>query len=108
MHARIRDMDKAKNDFLDQGKCPVCGGEDFEWGRIGGQVVYRPGDNLWKVRGYQYIRARRCLRCNNLLQFADPELTRRQNKVVVVSVVVAVLFTLLAIMLPLMLASSRF
>ncbi len=70
--------------------------------------MYRPGDNLWTMRGYQYIRARRCLQCNNLLQFADPELTRRQNKVIVVVVLVAVLFTLLAIMIPLMLASPRF
>ncbi len=104
----IDDMYKAKNDFLEQSKCPVCGGEDFEWGRIGGQAVYRPGDSLWKVRGYQYIRARRCLQCNNLLQFTDPDLTRRQNRLIIVIVVIAVLLALFAVILPFILASSRF
>ena len=101
-------MYKAKNDFLDQGKCPVCGGQEFEWGRIGGQVVYRPGDSFWKLGGYQYIRARRCLQCNNLLQFTDPELTRRQNKVVAVIIVIAILAVIFAALLPIMLAASRF
>src|SRR5690349_14170372 len=101
-------MYKAKNDFLDQGKCPVCGGEAFEWGRIAGQAVYRPGDSLWKVHGHQYIRARRCLQCNNLLQFADTELTRRQNRIIAIVVVVAILFVVLAVMLPLVLTASRF
>jgi hypothetical protein len=101
-------MYKAKNTFLEESKCPVCGGEEFEWGRIAGQAVYRPGDSLWALRGHQYIRARRCLQCNNLLQFADPTLTRRQNMVVFVFVIFLILIFMCAFMLPLMLRSSRF
>jgi hypothetical protein len=101
-------MYKAKNNLLDQGQCPVCGGDAFEWGRIAGQVVYRPGDRLWKLGGSQYIRARRCLQCNNLVQFTDPELTRRQNRILGIVLAVVFLIILLAVMLPLIMASSRF
>ena len=54
-------MYKQKNDFLDpyqQSKCPVCGGEEFEWGRLGGQTYYVPGESMWRLRGWQYIRTR--------------------------------------------------
>ncbi len=103
-------MYKAKNDFLDpyhQGKCPVCGGTEFEWGRLGGQTYYVPGESMWRWRGYQYIRTRRCLQCNNLLQFADASLTQRQNRVIILIVVVTVALLVLAgIVLPLVM--SRF
>jgi hypothetical protein len=103
-------MDKQKNDFLDpyqQSKCPVCGSADFEWGRMGGRTYYVPGESMWTWRGYQNIRTRRCLQCNNLLQFADPSLTRQQNRLIILIVVVAISLALLAgIALPLLM--SRF
>ena len=99
-------MYKPKNDFLDpyrQGKCPVCGGTDFEWGRLGGQTYYVPGESMWRWRGYQYIRMRRCLQCNNLLPFTDSSLTQRQNRVIILIIVVAISLALLAgLVLPLL------
>jgi hypothetical protein len=101
-------MYKPKNDFLDpyrQGKCPVCGGADFEWGRLGGQTYYVPGESVWKWRGYQYIRTRRCLQCDNLLHFTDASLTQRQNRVMVLIIAVALALLVLAgIVLPLVMS----
>jgi hypothetical protein len=81
-----------------QSKCPVCGGESFEWGRLGGQTYYVPGQNMWRMRNYQYVRIRRCLTCNNLLAFTDPEMSaryRRMTYTVVVLVLIGVLFAVL-------------
>ncbi len=96
-------MYKAKNDFSEpQLKCPVCGGQDFEKGRLGGQAYYIPGDSLWRLRGYQYVRIWRCLQCNHLMQFADPELSKQRNQMVLFIVILVVLLALAAIALPLL------
>jgi hypothetical protein len=82
-------MYKPKNDFLDpQTPCAVCGGQEFEWGRLAGQVYYIPSANLWRRKGRQVIKIRRCLQCNNLLQFSDDELTRQQNRAMVVVLII--------------------
>jgi len=87
--------------------CPVCKGQQFEWGRLGRQVYYVPGDDFWVMRGFQYIRVRRCLNCNHLLSFADQELTRKQRQTVLPIIVIAVLLAALAAFLPLITAIHR-
>lgn len=82
-------MYKQKNDFLDpQQPCLICGGQEFEWGRLAGQVYYVPGFSLWGSKGRQSIKIRRCLQCNNLLQFSDEELTSRQMRVLTITLVI--------------------
>jgi len=82
-------MFNAKNDSNDpQTPCAVCGGQEFEWGRLAGQVYYIPGLNLWARKGRQVIKIRRCLQCNNLLQFGDDELTQQQNRAVVIVLII--------------------
>ena len=77
------------NDFIDpQTPCAICGGQEFEWGRLAGQVYYLPGLSVWGRKGRQVIKLRRCLRCNNLLQFSDNELTRQQNRAIWVTLVI--------------------
>jgi hypothetical protein len=76
---------------LQQGKCTICGGQDFEWGRL--QVYYIPGSSMWSTRGRQVVKARRCLRCNNLLQFTDQSMTGQQNRTIILIVVIALLFS---------------
>ncbi len=101
-------MYKQKNDFLDpymQSKCPVCGGTEFEWGRLGGQTYYVPGESMWRMRGWQYIRTRRCMQCNNLLQFADADMTRKQNRMIVGIVILALVLVFFAALLPVILMS---
>jgi hypothetical protein len=89
-------MYQAKNDFRDpQTPCTVCGGQEFEWGRLAGQVYYIPSVNLWRRKGRQVIKLRRCLRCNNLLPFSDAELTRQQNRATVV--VLIIVFAILGV-----------
>ncbi len=108
-------MYKQKNDYLDQSlesttmdrPCPVCGGTEFEWGRLGGQTYYVPGQSMWRWRGYQYIRIRRCLQCNNLLQFADPGLTSKTNRTVFVIVVLVLIFVAMAGLLPVFLMAAK-
>ncbi len=103
-------MYKQKNDFLDpylESKCPVCGGTEFEWGRLGGQTYYVPGESMWRWRGYKFIRTRRCVQCNNLLQFADESLTKQQNKMIVWIVGVVVFLVLLGAILPFILMSAK-
>src|SRR5258708_853829 len=104
-------MDKPKNDFLDpQTPCSVCGGQAFEWGRLAGQVFYIPSLNFWGRKGRQVIKIRRCLQCNNLLQFSDEVLTQQQNRAmwIAVAIVLAVMgvFFCLAF-LPALLLTTR-
>ncbi len=103
-------MYKQKNDFLDsylEGKCPVCGGTEFEWGRLGGQTYYVPGNSMWRFRGWQYIRTRRCVQCNNLLQFADADMTKQQNKMIYVIIGIVLVMALFAGVLPMLMMSAR-
>ncbi len=85
-------------DTAQKSPCPVCNGREFEWGRVGQQVYYVPGDNMWTIRGYQRIRARRCVQCNNLLTFVDPELTRKQRLMVLPIIIIAVALGLLGVL----------
>ncbi len=85
----------AANEYL-QKKCPVCDNQEFEWGRLGGQVYYLPGTSIWSSRGRQVIRIRRCLRCNNLLQFTDQDLTRTQSRSMML---IAAFFIIIALLL---------
>ncbi len=90
-----------------RGKCPVCGGENFEWGHLGGQAYYVPGQNIWRLgRNYQYMRVRRCLTCNNLLVFADPELSKRTWRLTMLIVTLVIVLALVAIVLPLILSAN--
>ena len=93
-------MDKPKNDFLrPQQPCPICGGTQFEWGRMSGQVFYAPGDNWWARRGRQAIRIRRCLQCNNLQQFSDLQLTQRLEATTVTALVIVIVIIVLVVFL---------
>jgi hypothetical protein len=99
-------MYKPKNDSLDpQQPCPVCGGQEFEWGRLAGQVYYIPGFSLWRGKGRQVIKIRRCLQCNNLLQFSDEQLTRQQTRAAMIAVVVVLLIVGTAVCFPLLLTT---
>jgi len=80
-----------------QQPCPVCGNQEFEWGRMPMTVYYLPGlTRLWTTmrQGRQVIKVRRCLRCNNLLQFTDDSLTKRQNSTTIIVVILAMAFAL--------------
>ena len=94
-------------DALKNSPCPVCKGQNFEWGRLGRQIYYVPGTNLWSSRGMQYISTRRCMQCNHLLSFADQDLTTKQRQTVTPIIVVAVIFALLAALLPMLLTLHR-
>ncbi len=104
-------MYKAKNEYLDpQTPCAVCGGQAFEWGRLAGQVVYIPGLSFWGRKGRQVIKVRRCLQCNNLLQFSDDELTGQYNRFmwVVLAIVFAIVGVIVCLsLLPALLLSAR-
>ena len=83
------------NSLLLDSKCPVCGNNEFEWGYLSYQTYYVPGPySLWRTqtRNRQMIKVRRCLRCNNILQFTDAETTRRVNRSVTMVAVVAIAF----------------
>jgi len=89
-----------------QSKCPVCGGQDFEWGRLGGQAYYLPSMSAWAMKGRQVIKVRRCLRCSALIPFTDPALTRQFNRLVAVIAVVAIGFAVLIAALSMFMAAS--
>ncbi len=87
-------------------KCPVCGSDVFEWGRMSAGAYYVPGSIRWDKRARQVIRVRRCLRCNNLMQFTDQDLTRRQAQLTTLIVVVSLIIGLLAVALPIIISLS--
>jgi len=87
----------APTNELQQSKCPVCGSQDFEWGRL--QAYYVPGTSLWSAKGRQMVKARRCLRCNNLLQFTDTARTAQFNRIVIVIVAISLLISLSVVVL---------
>ena len=97
------------NQYFDpysQVKCPICGSTDFEWGRLSAQTVYYPDSSMWKVRGRQLVKVRRCRQCNNLMTFADPDRTRQLNTMALV-IVIVVFVILLAVFLPALLGVHR-
>jgi hypothetical protein len=102
-------MYKQKNDFLEAPKpCPVCGGQEFEWGRLaGGQygIGYVPGFSMWQIKRGQAIKVRRCLQCNNLLQFTDEELTNRNRRAMTIILVIAFMVLGAAICFPVLLTA---
>jgi hypothetical protein len=103
-------MDSQYNSYIDphqQGKCPVCGGETFEWGRLAGQSYYLPGESLWRVSGRQVIKIRRCLQCNNLLSFTDPNLSRQQNVMIAIVLLIVFISLLLGFVLPIFFTVHR-
>ena len=87
-------------------QCPVCGGHDFEWGRLAGQAYYVPSTNMWAMKGRQVVKVRRCLRCNAMMPFGDPTMTRQFNRVMAIIVVVAVVIAFAIAALSIFLASS--
>src|SRR5690349_2156157 len=104
-------MYKAKNEYLNpQTPCAVCGGQEFEWGRLAGQVVYIPCLNFWGRKGRQVIKVRRCFQFNNLLQFSDDELTGQYNRLmwIVLAIVFGVVGVIVCLLLlPLLLLGTR-
>jgi hypothetical protein len=87
-------VEKRKNESTNpyaQGTCPVCGGSNFEWGRLAGQINYYSGINFWQLRNPKVIAARHCLQCNNLLE----ELTRKWYRLVAIIIGAAILFSVL-------------
>ena len=77
------------SDQYQHNKCPVCDGQDFEWGQFQGSYV--PGSSFWSPQKRQLLKARRCVRCNNVLQFTDPQATVRRNKSMIIIVTVAIM-----------------
>jgi hypothetical protein len=88
-----------------QNNCPMCGGREFEWGRV--QSFYVPGSSMWSTRGRQVVKARRCLRCNNLLQFTDAAMSRQQSRGVIIIVIIALVFSVAIAVLSIVLAVSN-
>ncbi|HVO41122.1 MAG TPA: hypothetical protein VMT34_00795, partial [Aggregatilineales bacterium] len=66
------------------------------------------GKSLWNFWNYQYIRVRRCLQCNNLLVFADPDLARQGKRfALIVVVVIALIGLFFAILMPVLMTAGR-
>ncbi|MEM9951287.1 MAG: hypothetical protein AAF846_06800 [Chloroflexota bacterium] len=69
---------KKKNDYSqrpapeywDPDLCPVCGNNDFTWGRITPVQFFKPSQNI--ISGKK-IEARQCNRCGNLQLFAEKD-----------------------------------
>lgn len=59
--------------------CPVCGGEEYHWGKFEGESVlrfYTADGSRWdrKTRhGGDYIKARVCMNCGNVQLFVKPK-----------------------------------
>lgn len=63
-----------KNPSLQQTPCPICGSQNFVWGRTVGEspstwVYFRILDATWG-EGKKLL-ARKCQDCNNVQLFAD-------------------------------------
>jgi hypothetical protein len=86
------------SDQYQQNECPVCAGQDFEWGQF--QGYYIPGKSIWSPQKRQMLKARRCVRCNNVLQFTDPQATVQRNNMVIIAITVAIMITLVLIAIP--------
>ncbi len=54
-------------------KCPVCSGSEFEWGILYGAYYGTTFSPLTRIKNPKMVKVRRCLRCNNLLQFVADE-----------------------------------
>jgi hypothetical protein len=50
--------------------CHICGGTEFEWGRLidQGNVAFKT-DKSGLFGGFKYIQARECLACGNVQSF---------------------------------------
>lgn len=61
------------------GPCPICGKQDFHWGKLDGESVlrfYAPDGSRWdrKTRhGGDYIKTRVCMNCGNVQLFVRPK-----------------------------------
>lgn len=61
------------------GPCPVCGKQEYHWGKLDGESVlrfYAPDGSRWdrKTRhGGEYIKTRVCLNCGNVQLFVKPK-----------------------------------
>jgi len=83
-----------------ESKCPVCGGQEFEWGQF--QGAFTPGSSFWSPQKRQLLKARRCVRCNNVLQFTDPQGTVRRNNRVIIIVTVVIMIAVALAVIPLL------
>ncbi len=86
------------SDQYQQNKCSVCGGQEFEWGQF--QGYYIPGKSFWSPQKRQMLKARRCVRCNNVLQFTDPQATVQRNNRVIILATVAFMIALVLLVIP--------
>lgn len=59
------------DDTSEHLKCLICGEEEYEWGHTEGLMLehYKAGNPTGLLAGKEYIRVRRCLKCNNLQLF---------------------------------------
>lgn len=71
--------------------CSVCGGNEFEWGILNGGWYAKSFMSF----SYKMIRVRRCLNCNNLLQFIDEERSRQYMMMIIVLVIIVVIGALM-------------
>lgn len=55
----------------DEKECLLCGEKEYEWGHTEGLMLehYKPGSPKGILAGVDYIRVRRCIKCNNLQLF---------------------------------------
>lgn len=81
-----------------QVPCPMCNGTHYEWGWLH-HAWYNPKSWLpWK---HKLVTVRRCLNCNNLLEFVDEQRSRRSYlirlvlSITMLAFVAAMLFILL-------------
>ncbi len=86
-------------------KCPICGGQNFEWGLLAG-AYYLPGTSLWSMRGRQAIKVRRCVQCNNVVAFIDPVLMRGQTRLALLIALIAIAISILIAVLSILAAAS--
>jgi len=70
-----KSMGNKRNFPVDAGDvaCHLCGGRDFEWGRVSG-AVYQKKFKLFEWRiipDFDRVRARICLQCGNMQTFIE-------------------------------------
>ncbi len=68
------------------GPCPVCGKEEYHWGKLDGESVlrfYAPDGSRWdrKTRhGGEYIKTRVCMNCGNVQMFVKPKREKSEGE----------------------------
>ncbi|MCA9892216.1 MAG: hypothetical protein KC615_04500 [Anaerolineae bacterium] len=71
-------MEKRKNDDqFSEDRCPVCGDNRFEWGKLhtrgeNSRIGFKPQDAGFMV-GSMNVDARHCMTCGNVLLFTKED-----------------------------------